>query len=190
MPEAVSFETWVARRDAGVVRQARDYSCGLASLATLFALRGWPDASEEGLLRELVATGDGGAQGRVTERGVSFSDLARLAAGRGLSTVGIEASVASLARLRQPAVVALRVPGGRHFAVIRAVADDGAVLLADPSWGNRWLAAWEFARRFEETRGSGRGRLLLVAGPGDGEPAGAAPMQAPRQRAYLPPVLP
>jgi predicted double-glycine peptidase len=189
-PQAVGFETWVARRDAGVVRQARDYSCGLASLATLFALRGWPGASEEALLSELLTAGDGGAQARITRRGVSFADLAMLASNRGLRALGVQASVTSLARLRQPALVALRVPGGTHFAVVRAVADDGAVLIADPSWGNRWLSAWEFAQRFEEVNGSGRGRLLLVGRHDDSAAtAAASPLRAPRRRAHLPPAL-
>lgn len=186
----MGFETWVARRDSGVVRQAYDYSCGLASLATLFALRGWSGASEEALLRELLATGEDVTQARVTGRGVSFADLAGLAEKRGLQALGVEASTASLVRLRQPAVVALRVPGGTHFAVIRAVAEDGAVYLADPSWGNRWLSAWEFARRFEDVAGSGRGRLLLVVRHDATHATAPAPRRALRRRVYLPPVLP
>ena len=136
-PPSAGFENWVARRDAGVVRQARDYSCGLASLATLFALRGWPAASEEALLGELPAAGNDGTESRVAQRGV----------------------------------------------------EDGAVFLADPSWGNRWLASWEFARRFEAIPGSGRGRLLLIARRDDGAD-NAAGLRARQSPVYLPPVLP
>ena len=165
------------------MRQGYDFSCGLAALATLMSWQGVA-ATETELLAELGDTGE------AAERKISFADLATLARRRGFAAQGVAVPTESLKGLRRPAIVALQTEGRAHFSVLRAVAPDGAVLLADPTWGHRRLAAWEFRRVFEvasaprgghsrvaSTNGvipaagtRSEGRLLLIGHP---EAAGA-----------------
>jgi predicted double-glycine peptidase len=152
-----------------VVRQARDFSCGIASLATLLRAWGIDAVTEAGLLRDLLADSERVSARRLAQRGVSFAQLANLARRHGFSALGIDVATMDLQRLRHPVIVALDVGVGMHFSVLRGITASGAVLLADPSWGNRWLSAWEFRRYYEDD--AGRGRLLLIHRPG----AAAAP---------------
>jgi len=155
-----AFESWVQLRDEGVVRQARDFSCGVASLATLLRAWGNDEITEATLLRDLLAGAGPLSARRLAEHGVSFAQLAELARRRGFSALGIDAATTDLARLRHPVIVALHIADGTHFSVLRGITASGAVLLADPSWGKRWLSAWEFRRYYEDD--AGRGRLLLI----------------------------
>ncbi|MEE4279666.1 MAG: cysteine peptidase family C39 domain-containing protein [Halieaceae bacterium] len=152
---AAAFDTWVAQRDRAVVRQSLDYSCGLAALATVLSELG-PAVSEASLL------GDLGVQASGSRPGISFADLSRLARERGFRARGVAVRPSLLPRLRgQSVIIAMTIDGRAHFSVLREASEDGAVWLADPSWGNRRLAAWEFERYFVDE--GGLGRLLLIA---------------------------
>ena len=171
----------MARRDAEVVRQQRDYSCGLAALATLLRFDG-VHLDENELLEQLL---EGRPGRRVDDGGVSLADLAWLAAQQGFPARGYYLDSAALRNLRQPVIVALEVNGRAHFSVLRSVSDDGVAHLADPSWGNHRVAAWEFSTMFstenstpgpdssEAVAKAAPGRALIVLGR-DGGPLGAA----------------
>lgn len=164
---AEEFETWVERRDHGVVRQERDFSCGLAALATILSWSVGESVTESELLRELLVQLETSTPRSIAQGGVSFADLARLAAGRGHSVLGVEVPVAAFTTLRRPAIVALQADGQAHFSVLRAVDEDKVVWLADPTWGNRRLSMRQFERLFAHYPGAGpqepRGRVLLVS---------------------------
>lgn len=178
------FRTWVERRDAGVVRQQWDFSCGLASLATLLTYY-FDDAVSEKVLLNALPEDVGRRQ-----RGVSLQDLASLAEGRGYRAAGLGASADALLRLRRPVIVYLELEGQPHFSVLRGIDGSGRVLLADPSGGNRRVSRGEFARWFEVQDGA-RGRLLLLDGGAARTPRRSyfayeaqAPLLAPRLPAY------
>ncbi|MEM9314390.1 MAG: cysteine peptidase family C39 domain-containing protein [Pseudomonadota bacterium] len=174
----VAFQSWVERRDSGLVRQAYDFSCGLAALATLMNWHG-VSVTEAELLAEL------GDTWRTQQRRISFADLATLARRRGFLAQGVAVPTESLKGLRRPAIVALRTEGRDHFSVLRAVSPDGVALLADPTWGHRRMAEWTFRRALEGASASASrarvagsiptqtsasasaaaGRLLLVGRP-------------------------
>ena len=71
-PGEARFQSWVALRDAGVVRQRRDFSCGLASLATLLTHYYRIEVGEEALLDEVLSRG---SVDRVTGSSVSYTHL-------------------------------------------------------------------------------------------------------------------
>ncbi len=103
------FESWLERRDRGVVRQRFDFSCGVASLATILTHYFGDPVDEQTLLRELSeASGVTGREGQEHEGGVSFADLARLAVARGYVARGLSVEQGDLSRLRTPDIVALR----------------------------------------------------------------------------------
>lgn len=146
----------MARRDAGVVRQQRDFSCGTAALATVLSHYFLHPTSEEELLAALRI----GEDGRRGSGGVSMRMLAELARERGFAARGVSVSAAALDALRAPAIAYLEHWGQPHFAVLRGVSS-AAVELADPARGNIRLSRPAFAAQFLDD--SGRGRLLLLA---------------------------
>lgn len=160
---AADFRDWVALRDAGVIRQQEDYSCGLAALATLLTYDYGRAVSEPELLQRLLQRLPDRAE-EVRAGGVSLQDLSVLAADYGYASAGVSITPEALLTLRWPAVAYLEVQGMPHFVVLRRVEADGAVQIADPSWGNRRLLAFRFAGQFF-TASDGRGRLLLLPPP-------------------------
>ena len=154
------FETWVERRDRGVVRQSLDYSCGIAALATLMAMSFDIEVSESSLLALLEQSAN---QWQLAddwrERGVSLSILRQLAAHYDLSAIGVSVSAAGLMQLQKPAIAFIDYRGSPHFTVIKPPLVDSKVELADPSWGNRTLTHWQFLPMFLS---AGYGKLLLV----------------------------
>jgi len=91
----VSVTSWKTLRDARIVKQDFDYSCGAASLATLLTeYYGFP-VSEQTLLQAM----DKG------EMSASFEDMARALAQFGFKAQGFAASWEQLLKLRMPVVV-------------------------------------------------------------------------------------
>jgi len=152
----VRVTSWKALRDARIVKQDFDYSCGAASLATLLTeYYGFP-VSEQDLLQEM----DKG------EMSASFEDMARALAQFGFKAQGFAASWEQLVKLRLPVVVYLRHRKNDHFSVLRGI-DEHTVWLADPSLGNRtyskaqFLAMWQ-TREGEVEHSDLQGKLLAV----------------------------
>lgn len=176
------FRDWRALRDAGVVRQERDFSCGLAALATLLthyfdypasesdllARLGLPDAGEftDTRTEGAIAPAERARRQRLQERGVSLALLADLARQYGLRAQGVSIRPGALSRLSVPAIAYIEPGGEPHFTLIRGVDRHGNVQVADPSWGNRLFSAADFARVFS-VNGSAAGRLLLVLPAGE-----------------------
>lgn len=180
--EVPDFRHWKALRDQGVVRQEKDFSCGLAALATMLTYYFDIPVSEAELLDRLelpdperlgrVLSGVDRAPGEraqlqmLQERGVSLAILADLARDYGLRAQGVSLAAQTLSRLSIPAIAYIEPDGEPHFTLIRGVDGRGNVQVADPSWGNRLFSAPDFARVFalgEEAAG----RLLLI-GSADG----------------------
>ncbi|MDZ7905475.1 MAG: cysteine peptidase family C39 domain-containing protein [Cypionkella sp.] len=94
----------------------------------------------------------------------SFQQLADVAPSYGVRAGGIMLSFDDLKQLSIPAIAYVQYRGQDHFTVIRGIRRDGAVHVADPSWGNRQLTAHQFRQMWEaaDTDGAMRGRILLI----------------------------
>lgn len=159
---ASAFENWISLRDAGVVRQERDFSCGVAALATILTYYYRQPVTEETLLKELARVAGPSAHAPAGRSGVSFADLQELAESRGFAALGISLSYRDLDKLRQPVIVALDVEGQAHFTVLRHMNPSTGASIADPSWGNLRLSPQTFVRMFGATPGGERGRVLII----------------------------
>jgi predicted double-glycine peptidase len=152
----VAVRSWKTLRDARIVKQDLDDSCGAASLATLLNEFYGQNLTEEALLRAMDQ-GDGMA---------SFEDMARALPQFGFRAQGFAANWEQLVRLRMPVIVYLEHRRTQHFSVIRGI-DADTVWLADPSLGNRtysraqFLAMWQTRGEAAEHAGL-RGRFLAV----------------------------
>lgn len=151
--------TWKDMRDAGVVRQGHDYSCGSAALATLLAGAD-PDVTERQILLE-VLEGQSDEEKRATmEQGLSLLDLKGAANRRNLRAEGYRVEAEFLTKLSRPVIVFVQPDGYRHFAVLKGVSGD-RVFLADPARGNVRMPAYRFLEMWQGEDGKG---VIFVVG--------------------------
>jgi predicted double-glycine peptidase len=146
-------------RDAGVVKQRYDYSCGSASLATLLTYGLGDPVGEEELLRALLESLPVPEIEMLQRKGLSLHDLQRVVQQRGHRGAGFRVHREQLARISRPVIVFIKPQGYEHFAVLKGVIGD-RVYLADPSLGNVRMPLYRFLDMWADE--SGRGVVFAV----------------------------
>ncbi|WP_338621272.1 C39 family peptidase [Paludibacterium sp. THUN1379] len=129
----LSLTSWKEKRDAGIVKQDHDYSCGAASLATLLNRYYGQTLTEDAILKELY---NGEAR-------ASFEEMQRALSKFGFRALGLASSYAQLIQLKMPVIVYLKHRKDDHFSVLYGI-DAETVWLADPSQGHRSHSRAEF----------------------------------------------
>jgi predicted double-glycine peptidase len=147
-------------RQANVIAQQWDISCGAAALATLLAYHHGEPVSENAVAQGMLGKTD---PLRVKLRGgFSLLDLKRYAQARGFQADGYsEMALADLAKLG-PAIVPVVLERYPHFVVFRAL-DGDRVLIADPAYGNRSLEVDVFEKAWQKV-------AFVVERPGANQP--------------------
>jgi len=148
-----------AQRDAGVVKQRYDYSCGSASLATLLTYGLNDPVDEEVLLRSLLEPLSADELTALQKKGLSLFNLQQLAQKRGHKAQGFRIHQTQLAKLARPVIVFVKPRGYEHFAVLKGLRGDRAYL-ADPSFGNVRMPIYRFLDMWADE--SGRGVIFAV----------------------------
>jgi predicted double-glycine peptidase len=156
-----SIVSFVDRRDALLVRQRRDYSCGAAALATLLTYHWGDPVSESSILATLSSIIPEDELEARFDDGFSLLDLQRVARALGYRAQAFRVNAAALARLAGPVIVFIEPDGYRHFSVLKGVASDRAIL-ADPSLGNVALPLYRFRDWWEGKDGNG---VIFVVEP-------------------------
>lgn len=128
--------TWVHFRGQGIVKQRHDFSCGVASVATILTHYYGDQTSEFDILKDIQKKGAS-----------SFLDLKVAIEKRGYKAIGLGMSWQGLLDLKIPVIVHVNYKGQDHFSVIKNI-DESHVHLADPSWGNRKLSHGKFKKIF------------------------------------------
>lgn len=148
----LAVKTWKSHRDAHVVKQNQDFSCGAASLATLLNGYYGQSLTEAQILKDMDKP----------DMMANFEDMARVASRYGFKAGGVALSYEQLSKLTVPVVVYLRVKGNDHFSVLRGISPTH-VQLGDPSLGNRMFTKVQFLKMWE-TRSDEKlkGKILLV----------------------------
>jgi predicted double-glycine peptidase len=146
-------------RDAGVVRQRFDYSCGAAALATLLTYSLDDPVDEASVLAAVIRESGPEGVAALQKRGLSLLDLAGVAQARGYRAQGFRMPADQLARVSRPVIVFIKPRGYEHFAVLKGVRGD-RVYLADPSLGNVRLPLYQFLAMWADE--SGRGIVFAV----------------------------
>ena len=127
-------------RFTSTTRQQYDFSCGSAALATLLTYHyGYP-ISETTAFKAMWDNGD---QNKIRREGFSLLDMQRYLATIGYMADGFQVSLQKLFDSKLPAIVLISEKGYNHFVVIKG-ADDGRVLLGDPSSGTRSVTREHF----------------------------------------------
>lgn len=134
-------------RQAGVVVQQWDSSCGAAALATVLTYAFHDPVTEKTVAQAMLQRTD---PLRVRVRGgFSLLDMKRYAEMRGYSAEGYrQATLEELAAMRHPIVPIVEF-GNPHFVVVRGVRD-GQVDLADPGFGNRKVSLERFRGAWQD----------------------------------------
>jgi predicted double-glycine peptidase len=128
-------------RDAQVIRQHWDLSCGAAAIATLMTYQlDRPVTEREVALAMLRRTTPTLVRSQL---GFSLLDLKIYAGRQGLAAAAFEGMTLDDLDGLAPAITPIRAHGFRHFVVYRG-RRDGRVLIADPAFGNRTLPEAEF----------------------------------------------
>ncbi len=171
-------------RDATVVRQRWDLSCGSAALSTLLTYDYGDRTSESLIITTILHRAD---PVRIKKRGgFSLLDLKRFVEGRGYTAAAYKGmTLPDLLDLPSPAIVRIRVKSYDHFVVFRGMRGD-RVVLADPAFGivtmrtDQFTATWGGGIGFvvhrpdaagARARHDGRNHGALVLAP---DPAAAA----------------
>lgn len=157
-------------RNAQVVRQHWDLSCGAAAIATIFTYQLNRPVSEYAVAKDLLSATD---PLLVRQRlGFSLLDLKRYAERQGLNAAGFGNLQLDELLAIAPAIVAVHINGYNHFVVLRGRRGD-RILLADPAFGNRTMSV----DSFRDVWTSGIGFVVAERGRGQmpnrmGAPAG------------------
>jgi hypothetical protein len=114
-------------------RQQFDFSCGSAAVATLLTHHYGTPVTEKAVFESMFATGD---QAKIRKQGFSMLDMKRFLATHGFVGDGFQQPLDKLLEAKLPAIVLISDRGYNHFVVIKG-AEDGRILLGDPSSGTR-----------------------------------------------------
>ncbi|MBI5026962.1 MAG: C39 family peptidase, partial [Nitrospirae bacterium] len=129
-----------------IVPQQYDFSCGAASMATIFKyLYGVEGVKEEEIVKDMIAKGD---QDLIKEKGFSLLDMKKYAERHGFQANGYKVKAENLSKLRIPTIVLMNTRGYTHFVVLKGV-KDGRAYLADPAAGNRAVPLEEFMESWD-----------------------------------------
>jgi predicted double-glycine peptidase len=142
-------------REAGVVIQKWDTSCGAAALATVLTYTFNDPVSERevanGLLRQTEPL-------KVRHRGgFSLLDMKRYAAERGYRAIGFRGMSFDDIRYLDGPIVPIRLNGYNHYVVFKGLTPEGEIHLADPAFGNRTISR----KKFEEAWMDGLAFVML-----------------------------
>lgn len=124
-----------------VIKQAYDFSCGSAAVATLLTFYYEQNRSEKAVFSAMFEHGD---QEKIRRKGFSLLDMKLYLESQGYKADGFRISLDKLIAVDVAAIALVNVAGYSHFVVIKAV-DEQRVLLSDPAVGNRIVQREEFA---------------------------------------------
>lgn len=156
------------------LRQQFDFSCGSAALATLLTHHYGMPTTEKAAFEWMWTNGD---QAKIRQQGFSLLDMQRFLATRGFRGDGFQLPIEKLISEKLPAIVLITDRGFNHFVVVKG-AEDGRILMGDPSTGTRIVSL----DRFKEIW---RNKLLFVIHGYKGQVAFNSPddwRAAPRAR--------
>ncbi|MFC5479056.1 C39 family peptidase [Massilia suwonensis] len=127
-------------RFQATLRQQYDFSCGSAALATLLTHHYGTPTTEQDAFQAMFTTGD---QQKIRREGFSLLDMQRFLKSRGFTANGFQLPLDKLIEAKLPAIVLVSDNGYHHFVVVKG-AQDGRILLGDPSRGTRLMARERF----------------------------------------------
>lgn len=181
----VPMKSFKALRDENMVRQAYDYSCGAAALATLLTYGLGDQLTEADILQEVLTALSKEDLDTRKKKGLSLLDLQKVAHDRGHKAQGFRLAPEFLQKLTGPVLVFIKPRGYEHFAILKGIRGRRAYL-ADPSLGNARLPLYQFLDMWLDETGKG---VIFVVERVDGTGQADSPLFLPQQAPLQPEVL-
>jgi predicted double-glycine peptidase len=147
--------SWKAMKFTNLVAQQSDFSCGAATLATIFNFAYHRKTTEGQVLVNMMKVAD---PDLVREKGFSLLDMKNYVQTIGMQAEGYSIPYSSLPKMKVPGIVLLNLKGYKHFVVLRK-ADDNYVHVGDPALGNRVMKRPDFEKTWN-------GVVFVVLGEG------------------------
>lgn len=169
----VPVKSFKTLRDENVIKQAYDYSCGAASLATLLTYGLGDDVSEKEILDQAMTTLTGEDVDLRKKEGLSLLDLQRVSLARGHKAMGFRLTPEYLSKLETPVMVYIEPRGYEHFAVLKGIRGSEA-FLADPSLGNVRMPLYRFLHMWQGNNEKG---IIFVVERADSRWPGNYPLK-------------
>jgi predicted double-glycine peptidase len=126
-----------------IVKQRYDFSCGSATVSTLFNYYLNDPIDEKEAIKGLFEYGN--KRNIIKNRGFSMLDIKKFANARGYKVLGYRTDLEGLVALGKPAIVTIVLGNYKHYVIFRGV-KKGRVFLADPALGNTILSVKEFEK--------------------------------------------
>jgi predicted double-glycine peptidase len=123
-----------------VVRQAYDFSCGSAALATLLTYHYRRPFAEDVILKAMFDVGD---QDKIKQEGFSLLDMKKYLESIGLRAEGYQVDLDKIAEVGIPGIVLIKTKGYLHFVVLKGIRGD-EVLIGDPAQGAKFMSREKF----------------------------------------------
>jgi len=145
------IKSWIEFKNENLTRQNYDYSCGSASLSTIFTYYYGMNIGEKEILDDVLK-----AKGYDTEKKVkleegdtrlSFLDLANFSHSNNFKAIGLALDMDSLSKLKVPVILFVKIRKNEHFTIYKSM-DINYVYLADPSFGNIKVKKLKFQEMF------------------------------------------
>ncbi|MBF0117708.1 MAG: C39 family peptidase [Desulfobacterales bacterium] len=144
-----------------MIKQAYDYSCGSAALATLLNYHIGETLSERQVIQGLLRYGN--KRSIAERRAFSLLDMKSFVQIIGYKGIGYKATIEDIKKLEVPGIVPINVFNYRHFVVLKGVYKDH-VFVVDPFHGNISFTLSEFKEKWYDN-------VLFVVYPPKGEKA-------------------
>ena len=124
-----------------VVRQAYDFSCGSAAVATLLTYHYSRPTPEATVLQDMFEVGN---QEKIKKEGFSMLDMKRYLASIGLDAEGYRVGLDKVAEVGVPGITLIETNGYMHFVVLKGIRGR-EVLVGDPALGTKVVSRDRFA---------------------------------------------
>lgn len=142
-------KSWWEMRTEMVEKQQTDFSCGLASLATILFHFYKLEVTEAELLQRLQKSG-----------ATSFADLSKLGEIYGFKSKGFTVTYDDMLNLKVPVIIHLSMGQWNHFVVLRGISAQG-VWISDPIRRNYYLTRSQLQENWNSTGGKST-RILVI----------------------------
>jgi predicted double-glycine peptidase len=123
-----------------VVKQAYDFSCGSAAVATLLTYHYNRPILEQTVLKAMFEVGD---KDKIKKEGFSMLDMKKYLESLGYRVEGYQVSLDKVAQVGIPGIVLIKTKGYLHFVVLKGVRG-GQVLLGDSALGTKFMPRERF----------------------------------------------
>lgn len=152
--ELREVKSWQESRYENIARQLTEFSCGAASLATIFAHHFHQDITEDQISSNIRENSTPEKWKHVQEDGLSLLDLKKAAENFQFKATGYRATISQLHIIPTPFIAHLDTNGFKHFVVVEG-ASSGNIWISDSIQGKTVLSYKEFGELWS-------GNLLYV----------------------------